>query len=610
MNKNSLVCLSCILSLSTIGVRADDTQEPLVVTATRIPTPQGTALGSTTVITGEDMARAQSPTLVDALQDLGGVQFARNGGPGTTSSVFLRGTNSNQVLVLIDGVRVESATTGTAPFAAISTSDIDRIEIVRGNASSLYGANAVGGVIQIFTKAAARPSAAVSAGTYRTRSIEAGTGNQGDLIDLSAHASYIESDSFSPVDPDTSPTVNPNSHGWRNRSATIKASHGLADGGEVGASYYGVLSDTRYNDPFAASITDELSNEEALGVSNVHARTNVTTKWNSALRYGHTADRYDSLLNGARTGRIVNTQDQVTWQNDIRVRADDHLVLGLEQLQQQVGGDTVYARDSRRIDSVFAGYTANIGVHRLEGSVRRDDYTEFGAQKTASLGYGYAFTTSWEAHAVASTAFKAPTFNDLYWADPSTTGFYVGNPNLQPEKSRNLEAGVRYLGAHSHASLVYFHNRITDLIAYSFPTMVNVNRAQIDGAEVSYDARAGSYRLKTVATVQNPRDIETRKMLSRRSQNYGTLEVGRESGVWYTAVQTYATSKRYDDAANTVPLGGYAVVNVIARYALTPEIALGLRAENVLDRSYQLAKGYNTPGRSAYLSLEYRPRKP
>lgn len=593
--------------MAAVGAHADDTtQEPIIVTATRVATPQGTALGSTTIITSQDIARAQSPTVVDALQDLGGVQFARNGGPGTVSSIFLRGTNSDQALVLIDGVRVETATTGTAPLAAISPSDIERIEIVRGNASSLYGANAVGGVIQIFTKTATRPSAAISAGSYGTRSITAGTGSRGALIDLSANASYLESNSFSSVNPDTSSTVNPNSHGWRDRSATIKASHDFGNRGQVGASYYGVQSDLRYNDPYAASATDKLSSQEGLGVTTVYGRTRVAGPWTTLLRYGHTADHYDSFLNGVSSGNIVNTQDQVTWQNDIRVRGHDTVVLGLEQLQQRVGGDTVYSRDSRRIDSGFAGYNANFGAHRLEISARRDDYTEFGAQKTGSLGYGYAFTPSWEVHAVVSTAFKAPTFNDLYWADPSTAGFYVGNPNLRPERSHEVEGGIRYLGTRAHGGIVYFRNRVTDLINYSFPTMVNVNQAQIDGAELSYDARIASYRLKTMITVQNPRDLETHKMLARRSQNYGTVELGREQGRWYTAVQTFAASKRYDDSANTVPLGGYAVVNLIARYALSHQLALGLRAENVLDRSYELVKGYETPGRSAYVSLEYR----
>jgi vitamin B12 transporter len=315
-------------------------------------------------------------------------------------------------------------------------------------------------------------------------------------------------------------------------------------------------------------------------------------------------DGIKGYLNGVEGSHITTVNRQLTWQNELQIADTQRVNLAVERLEQMVESDTVYTQTKRTVNSLLGGYVAEYGAHQAQLNLRQDRYNDFGVANTGLIGYGLSFTDSLRATVSFSSAFKAPTFNDMY--APASWG---GNPDLRPERANNREAGLSYASGGQHIDLTYFDNRISDLIAYQFPLMVNVGQARIDGAELGYTGEFGDTGISAAVTSQNPRDTATGVVLLRRAKTFGNLGFTQQLGALKLGGEWQYSGKREDIDINTfarTTLEAYSVVNLTANYALGEQLDLAMRVDNLFDRDYMLAHGYNTLGRTIFVGLNYQ----
>src|SRR3990172_8657401 len=593
-------------------VAAPQDDDAVVVTATRMPTRVSAVVSDVSVITREEIEQAGVSSLTEILQAQPGVEIAQNGGLGTTSTVFLRGTNPTQVLVLVDGLRVGSATTGTTAFQDITPSQIERIEIVRGPMSSLYGADAIGGVIQIFTRAESgpvRPRASAGYGTYNTQQYTAGIGGSTGDTSFNINAGYLSSSSFSAVQDPTSPFFQPDADGYRNTSAAARLSHRLTPDDELGGTLFWSSGRTHF-DGFASTFDDYT--DQTLAAYGVYSKNRFLPAWQSLLRIGQGID--DSTTVSGPTSDVFKTvQDQVTWQNDLTTPIGN-VLLAAEYLGQRVSGTTSFPVDDRTILSVLGGYTGRSGPHTLQANLRLDDNSQFGGETTGSVGYAYAFAPGWRVSAAYGTAFRAPTFNELYFP-PAFGCPSFGNPNLRPESSENLEAGVRYEGGSQTAGVIAYENRISDLIvAAAIPgnpfcvRAENVQDAQITGVTLTYGLARDGWTVRASVDIQNPKNETLDRQLPFRAKEHGAISVARSAGPWQAGIELVASGPRYNNVANTQRLGSYSLVNLFGEYRVAAGWSLFARINNLLDEDYELVQGFATPGFNVFAGVRYAPK--
>jgi len=587
---------------------AQSPEDTVVVTATRFPQTRTQTLQPVNVITAEDIARSGQQTLVEVLQTLGGVETASTGGPGQPSSVFMRGANSGHTLVLIDGMRIGSATLGTTAFENIPLSQIERIEVVPGHLSSLYGSDAIGGVIQIFTKSGRyAPASSITAGvgTYNTRNVAGSVNRTVGDTDFNLILGYFETDGFDATKPGAF-GHDPDKDGYRNENFSGRIAHRLNAGNELGLTIFQSDGRTHFdNDP-----TIDAVNHQTLSAFSLYTSNQITDSWRSLVRAGQSQDK--STTSGAFASLFGTRQPQFTWQNDIKL-GPGTAIAGAEYLAQRVTSDSAFAQNHRAIKSAFAGYVGTYEKHDWQANVRGDDNSQFGRHTTGLFGYGYHLTSELRLRVGAGSAFKAPTFSDLYATGDS---FFIPNPDLRPERSRSKEAGVNYQAGTNRFSATYFENRITDLIVFvSDPntgvgTVQNLNRARIKGAELGYQGSVGRLQASAQLTLQEPVDVETGKLLPRRAREFGSVTVGSAAGRWRFGAEVTASGARFDSADENPAkkMHGYALLNLTASCALARDWLVRARWNNVFDRDYELAQNFNTPGSNVFVALQYQPR--
>lgn len=585
----------------------------IVVTASRIPQKLSDTLQAVTVISAKDIAESGQHSLTEVLQTLGGVEITSNGGFGQPSNVFVRGSNGAHTLVLIDGIRLASATSGTTAFEHIPIAQIERIEIVPGPLSGLYGSDAIGGVIQIFTRSGGQgPAASVTAGagTYGTRSVNASLNRSLSDTDFALSAGYFESDGFDATKPSLDAPGcalfnfcqhNPDQDSYRNSNFSAKLAHRLSPDNELGATALYSDGKTHFD---SGPATDDV-NHQTLSAYSIYTRNQVTSSWESLLRLGMGRD--DSVIAGSFSGEIQTDQDQATWQNTFKLGFGS-LLAGAEYLKQKVTGDTTFAVSERTIRSLFAGFRGDYGDHGVQANLRRDDNSQFGDATTGSVGYGYRITPEFKLRAAYGKAFHAPTFNDLYFP-----GF--GNPDLKPERSRNREVGFDYQTAHQRFSATYYDNRISDLILFVFDPVTfggapqNAASARIRGTELSYAGNVFAAQVRAKLTLQDPKDEQSGFQLQRRAKRFGSVAVAYPWGPWKLGVEVVASGERFDsvDEDPASRLGGYALLNLFASYRLSSEWSVQARWNNATDKDYELVRGYRTPGSNVFVSVAWTP---
>lgn len=579
----------------------------VVVTASRTAQTQDQTLAAVTVIDREEIERLQPASLPDLLTGRAGFSLANNGGPGKSTSVFLRGTESDHVLVLVDGVKLGSATSGGASLQDIPVEQIERVEIVRGPFSSLYGSEALGGVIQIFTRrphGAFTPNFSAAVGSERTRRVSVGAGGRSGDADgggwYAIQAGHEETDGINAYR--GTRNFDPDRDGYRNTSLTLQGGYRFDEHWDAELRLFRAEGRNEYD----GSLNNEADTVQQVVGGRVRYAANDQVRITASA--GASADLSENFLDGVYSSNFDTRRKLASLQADLGV-GDGLLSLGFDWSADQVDSNTRYARDHRINRGLFGQWQRDFGDHSVQAGVRRDDDSQFGGETTGSVLWGWNFTPQLRLGASYGTAFKAPTFNELYFPG-------YGNPELGPETSRSFELSLR--GEHGKArwALHAFDTRIDDMIAFDaslgdFGGPNNIDRARIRGVEAEGGFKLADWDLRASLTRLDPRNDGDNpnhdNVLPRRARASGRIDADRRFGRFSLGASVVGVGERYDNLANTTRLGGYGLLDLRVGYAFAPAWNLQLSGGNLFDRRYETAALYNQPGRTWLLTLRYQP---
>ena len=578
----------------------------VVVTASRQAQRANEVLTDISIIeSAEIRAAGPNATLNDLLARQPGIEITRKGGLGTDSAIFIRGANNNHALVLVDGLRLGSTTSGYPAWGFIPLEQVERVEIMRGSCSALYGSDAIGGVIQVFTKRGEGPLkmfAEAGFGSWNTTSLAAGFAGGADGWRYSFQLANKRSDSYTAINNPKNSSYNADRDGYELTSSSGSLSYSPSADHEFGAAYLYSEGWNRYD---STPKSADFKQNQTLYGANLYSRNRLTSAWTSTVKIGQSADLATQTLTGAPGSTIESRQTQYQWQNDVALPIGMAL-FAVERVEQEVSGNVKYDVTERSINSYLAGWQGKLGSHRGQINVRHDDNSQFGGKTTGGLAYGYQLSRDWRANASYGTAFKAPTFNDLYWPG-------AGNPNLKPETSTNREVALHYETEQNHVALTYYRNKVDNLVEWApnasglwFPA--NVAKAELSGWTLAYEGRYGAYRLNASLDLLDAEDSNSGKQLRYRAEQMAKLGVSRDIGALTVGGELLASGRRFNDTANTQELGGYGIVNLHANYRVTRDWSVFARANNLFNKDYVLVGNYQTPGFNAFVGVRYTPQ--
>lgn len=598
--------LALIAVTPAFASETDSEPEMVVVTATRQAMRANELLSDVTVVDREAIEASGQETISDLLARQPGIQMSNSGGPGTTTSFYVRGARPEQTKVLVDGVPLNSVDLSGSPLRFLSLADVERIEILRGPASALYGADAIGGVIQIFTRGGAqglRADAFAGYGTQNTWQASAGVSGGNEQWRFRVEGNHQSSDGFSAQKHATNEDADKDS--YRNSGGSASLSFLPATGHELGFKFRQNAGTTHYdsgNTPADGNFDDRVEFETQQW--QVFSRNRLTEAWTSKLLYSEALDDQKSYSSWSPEGDLLRTKNrQITWQNDVKLPLGTAL-MAVERLRQEASPDDSYATSPEQTtDSLLAGWTANYGSHRWQLSARHDDHSEFGGEGTYALAYGYQLTEALRAQASYGTAFKAPSLYQLYSS-------WYGNANLKPEQAKSREAALVWERGSQMLSATWYLNKVADLIDFSMDTWTyeNVSSARLEGVTLAYAGQFGDWSVRTAYDWLDARNEETDLRLGRRARDKATIAVSRHWGALDSGVEWIGVGRRYNTNSETDEMGGYALVNLTARYAINRELSLEGRINNLFDKDYETVSGYNTPGFNAFVGLRYQPK--
>jgi vitamin B12 transporter len=571
--------------------------EAVVVTATRTPINPQAVVNEVVVIDRAELDRQAGRTLAEILSRSAGVQFSSNGGSGKASSIYLRGTEARHTILLIDGVRYGSATLGTPIWDTIPLESIERIEVVKGPASSLYGSDGVGGVVQIITRQGAqafRVAAKATVGSNAFSLLSASVGGSASALTYHLDLSRSRDKGFSATNPAVPfGSFNADKDGYAQDAINANLTYQLSPQWKLQAGLLYSDGLSRFDDGPSLDSRNALRTESLrLGVEGT-----VMPNWTTSLRVGQSTDTSNAILSAFMPSNFKTQQNQVTWQNNVKTPLGI-AILGLEQLKQSVDSSTSYTVSSRTVNSLFAGLQGDAGGHAWQANVRRDSNSQFGRSTTGFAGYAFSFTPALRLSASAGTSFVAPSFNQLYFPN-------FGNPLLQPEKSKNIDLALQYSQDGHRVKIVRFDNKIRGFIT-STTVAANIPRARIDGWSLGYDAQLGNLALRASVDSLNPRNELTGKQLARRNTEQISLAADYQVGAWQISGNLLKAGARFDNAANTVSLNGYTVVDVGVTYRVNQTWKVEAKVNNLTDQDYQTILGYNQPGRLIFFGASYQ----
>ena len=601
--------LLAFLSTTVAAESSDADDGKIVVTATRTAQTVDQSLAAVTVISRDDIERAQATDITELLRTQAGVDVARTGGAGQQTSVFLRGTNSNHVLVLIDGVRASSASTGIFAWQTLDPSQIDRIEIVRGPRTVLYGSDAIGGVIQIFTRRPQGAEARVEAGSFDTRAAEAGF-STGKAVRFNANFNTRRTDGYSATNPSAGVfTYNPDKDGSLQNSVTAGLQAQLGTDSTLDAQ-------TWYSTANTDADPDASYSESENRVATVRLRQSLATNWVHTLAIGNTLDRIDSFDGTALPlSRITTERISGDWQHDISLNDRNLLSLGVNLVNDNgenvdTATSTLVFDRSTHTAGAFLNWQNRFASQSVNLGVRYDEHSRYGGHSSGQLAWGWDMTAAWRLLASYGTAYKAPDLSQLY--HPGYGGFFAGNPDLTPEVSRSAELGALYIPSPGQRLRVnLFYTNVDDLIAFEGTNSqaINIGKASMRGAELEYSLRLAPWRFVANATVQRAVNEITDADLLRRPHEKLALRLDRGFARNGNLGMEVLAVSSHDDIDNitfdTIEVPGYAILNLVAAYPLTGQWLLTARVENLTDKVYENVSGYNTSPRAAYVALRY-----
>ncbi|GMQ90294.1 MAG: TonB-dependent vitamin B12 receptor [Gammaproteobacteria bacterium] len=588
-------------------------QDAIVVTATRTAETVDQSLASVTVITREDIENSNALSVPELIRGVAGLDITVQGGFGKLSSFFLRGTNSTQVLALVDGLKWGSATSGSTSWEFLPLSEIERIEIVRGPRSSLYGSEAIGGVIQIFTRTGKGPPTArveVAVGTEDTRSTAAGVSGGDKRNWYNVSASRFKTKGIDARQPTLQfgflPLDEPDLDGYENNAFSARYGHRFANAGQIEL----FATQSEGNTQFDSSS----GNEDDFKIGAVGAKYSYQPKprWNLILEGGSTRDdRTTFRADGSVPESRFNTEIQTfTWQNDLTFGSSNLVTLGADYRNEKVDSSTDFKQTSRDNTGVFGQFQGKFARNDLLLGLRRDDNEQFGGETTGNIGWGYTMPNQMRVVASYGTGFRAPTFNDLFF--PDFFGFPTSNPNLRPERSKSTETGVRGKLPGGRWDVRVYRTEIDNLIVLDQNFIPqNLNSATIEGVEAEISAAFAGWIGRAALSYVDPRDDASGNVLPRRSKKWLSFDLSRSfRGKTRLLFALIAQGPRFDDADNTIKVPGYGVVNVAARHQFTKNWELGGRINNLFDKQYQTVDTFNELGRNVLFTVAYRPKLP
>ncbi|MBB1116305.1 TonB-dependent receptor [Stenotrophomonas sp. W1S232] len=594
--------------------------DPVVVTATRQATPLSQLMADVTVIDREQLQRLGQGTVTDLLARQPGIQTASYGAAGAATSFFVRGANTNQLKVLVDGVAINSIDPSGSPLRLINLADVERIEILRGPAATLYGADAIGGVIQIFTRQAQYGFAAdVDAGIGSQGTRKAGVQLSGgnpqwrwrlgsghhstDGISAQAHASNRDADD----------------DGYRNNALNAALSFTPDADTEYGLSWRRARGLAEY-DSGEFTADGDYNNRQAFENSQwrLSARHALHRRWTSRVQLGGADDwQKDWSFNAWAlppaevVGAITTRNRELSWQNDIDLGNRGSALLAVEAERQRVSTTSAGYTHEPELEnrSLLAGWGGSHGRLQWQLNARADDHQQYGNQNTGALSLGWALGGGWRVHAGYGSAFKAPSVDQLYIDNPAW--MLTGNPDLAPEKSRNRELGLRWGNDNQQLGVTWYLNRVSNLIDWvSDPvtwagTYANVSQARMEGVTAQWRGNFGAFSPSLSYDWLDAENLDTGFALGRRARHKASAGLDWQHERLQLGGEFLAVGSRWDYSNQTGNLPGYVLLNLTAAYDLRPDLQLQARLDNALDRDYQSAGGYATLGRSLFVNLRW-----
>ena len=581
--------------------------EEIIVTATRAPIEADRLAAAVTVINRQDIEELQVKSMPELLTGVAGVDVTVSGGYGKSVGVRLRGAESHQVLVLVDGVRVGAATHGIAAFQHLQPAIIERVEIVRGPRSSVWGSEALGGVIHIFTRRGSgdkpRFSLDAGGGSYDTFEVTGGVSGAYRDFDYSAAVSRFDTrgiDARRPV-PGRFGVDQPDHDGYDNTAVQLGTGYNFSDNGRIEAFVMRAEGTTEYDGNFQ-DVTDFLQQVAGGSLS-----LNPAENWNTSLRLSESRDETENYSpSGDFSSRFDTRRRQLSWQNDVSLFDSHLLTFGVDYRKDKVASSTDYARSGRDNTGVFGQYSVNVSDHQLIASVRRDDDEVFGSETTGGVGWSYAWSETLRLYASYGTAYRTPTFNELFFP-------FFGNPDLKPETAESWEAGLRGQRQHFGWSIRAYRTHAEDLVTtvcdqYFNCAPENVNKAQVTGVEGDLFVQWEGWNAVLGAEYLDPENETSGKRLPRRARERLTLDLRRDIGRFTVGARLLAEGNRFDNAANTIKVNGFATVDLSGGYRFNERVTLRAKLANLLDEEYQTINTYNSFGRNFFLSFHYRSR--
>ena len=612
MNKFSTATLSAalpviFLSSYSASVNAADAVKlasegglELSITANRRPLSIDKTLASVSVITREAIEKSNAHDVLDLLQLQRGISLSRNGGSGSSTSVFIRGAESDQALVLLDGVRISSATTGAFNWAKMPLDQVERIEIVRGPRAALYGSDAIGGVIEISTRKNTSPYVNFRVGKYATKGLSAGFSDGDGKQHVSANISLEKSDSFSATNDKAGQfTYDPDKDGYEKNSVSLSFSSQLSERSKAGVQLFHSTNNVAY---------DKGKSNTELETISANLQSDLSSRWTQKLTLSQTND---DVLSQSSYGESPYKTRRKTfdWQNTLSLSANTTAIIGAAYRQDRGQSKDFDKKVNNK--ALYANINNKRGALNLDLSLRYDKHSKSGNKTTGQLAAGYNLSPRTTLFASAGTAFKAPNINELYY--PGFGGRYAGNPDLKPEKSRTFEVGLKtQLSDNQRIEASLFHTKVKDLISYTGDNnqAINNEKVTLKGLEIGYVANFGKLDLSLDASLLRTKNNTTGERLRRRPDSKVTLDLGyaisekTRFGLDASLVGSRDDMNFSAFPAERVKLAKYSVLNLSASHQIAKHASLGLRVENLSNKDYELAYGYNTPKRGAYLTLK------
>ncbi len=596
----------------------------LVVTSGRQLEAKQAAVAATSVFTRADIERLQVRNVDELLTRVPGVSVSRNGGPGSISGVFMRGTGSTQSLILLDGQRIASASTGMASLEFLSIDQIERVEVVRGSRSSLYGSDAIGGVIQIFTRRGnntpAQPYMRLAAGSNNTveRTLGISGGDEQTRYNLSG--SLNESQGIDNTGSHLGD--NRDDDAMRNRALSLNVSHQFNEQLEAGISVLDQRGKTEFDDIYGGTRPYD---DFQLSSTSGYLSAQLSDSWLSRIEVGHSEDKRNTKNDDALGSLYTyNTyRNTANWLNTVQVNDANQLLMGLDWYEDILHSSTDFNETSRWNQAAFIQHRFYGEQFSTELGMRHDKNQDFGSENTWNGALTVPVNNNHEAILSYSEGFRAPTFNDLYYpdfCDPDLGCFVSSNPGLTPEHSKTYEAQWRSrFSAATQLELSLYRTDMKDAIVLDQNDIPqNIQTARINGFEAALAQRLGDWQANLALGLIDPRDRDSGHTLQRRAKRTLTLDLDRQFDRFSAGVTWRAVAGRYDDADNTAELGGYGLLAVRAGWQASKEVGFDVKLNNLLDKDYadatytsgypiKVRDNYNTEGRTVLFAVNWTP---